>query len=67
MDNVVQRIKIYVSHPYFEFFPMRTERSSKGVQSFVKFEVFMALTIKNAAFWDAKPCGSSKKRHFAET
>jgi hypothetical protein len=30
----------------------------------VRFEVFTAVTMKNAVFWDVTPCGSSKSRHF---
>jgi hypothetical protein len=30
----------------------------------VKFEVFSAVTTKNAAFWDVTPCGSCKNRRF---
>jgi hypothetical protein len=26
----------------------------------VRFEVFTAVTIKNAAFWDVMPCGSTR-------
>jgi hypothetical protein len=28
----------------------------------VRFEVFMAVTMKNVAFWDVTPCGSCKNR-----
>jgi hypothetical protein len=37
-----------------------------GLQSvhFVRFEFFTAVTKKNAAFWDVKPCGSWKNRRF---
>jgi hypothetical protein len=34
---------------------------------FVRFEVFMAVTMKNAVFWDVMPCGSSKNRRFGGT
>jgi hypothetical protein len=30
----------------------------------VRFEAFMAVTMKNEVFWDVTPCGSSKNRHF---
>jgi hypothetical protein len=33
----------------------------------VRFEVFMAVTIKNGVFWDVMPCGSGKNRHFGGT
>jgi uncharacterized protein with PIN domain len=29
-----------------------------------RFEVFMAVTTKNAVFWDVTQCGSCKNRHF---
>jgi hypothetical protein len=31
---------------------------------YVRFEVFMAVTMKNGVFWDVTPCGSCKNRHF---
>jgi hypothetical protein len=33
----------------------------------VRFEVFTAVTMKNAVFWDVTPCGSCKNRHFRGT
>jgi hypothetical protein len=33
----------------------------------VRFEVFMAVTMKNGVFWDATPCGSCKNRRFGGT
>jgi hypothetical protein len=30
----------------------------------VRFEVFTAMTMKNAVFWDVMPCGSYKNRCF---
>jgi hypothetical protein len=30
----------------------------------VRFEVFMAVTMKNGVFWDVTPCGSCKIRRF---
>jgi hypothetical protein len=35
--------------------------------SLVRFEVFMAVTMKNAVFWDVRPCGSCKDRRFGGT
>jgi hypothetical protein len=29
---------------------------------FIRFEVFMAVTMKNAVLWDVTPCGSCKNR-----
>jgi hypothetical protein len=34
---------------------------------FVRFEVFTAVTVKNAVFWDVTPCGSCKNRRFRGT
>jgi hypothetical protein len=31
----------------------------------VRFEVFMAVTMKNGVFWDVMPCGSCKN-HFLQ-
>jgi hypothetical protein len=33
----------------------------------VRFEVFMAVTVKNDVFWDVTPCGSCKNRRFERT
>jgi hypothetical protein len=30
----------------------------------VRFEVFMAVTMKKGVFWDVTPCGSCKNRRF---
>jgi hypothetical protein len=34
---------------------------------YVRFEVFMAVTMKNGVFWDVMPCGSCKNRRFGGT
>jgi hypothetical protein len=34
---------------------------------FIRFEVFMAVTMKNAVSWDVTPSGSCKNRHFGGT
>jgi hypothetical protein len=34
--------------------------SDRTVRNNVKFEVFTAVTTKNAVFWDVTPCGSYK-------
>jgi hypothetical protein len=33
----------------------------------VRFQVFMAVTMKNGVFWDLTPCGSYKNRRFGVT
>jgi hypothetical protein len=35
--------------------------------SFVRFEVFTAVTMQNSVFWDVTPCGSCKSRRFGGT
>jgi hypothetical protein len=32
----------------------------RNTKSYVRFEVFTAVTTKNAVFWDVTPCGSHK-------
>jgi hypothetical protein len=34
---------------------------------FVRFEVFMSVTMKNVVFWDITPCGCYKNRRFGGT
>jgi hypothetical protein len=34
------------------------------VHTKVRFEVFMAVAMKNGVFWDVMPCGSCKNRRF---
>jgi hypothetical protein len=34
---------------------------------YVRFEVFMAVTMKNGLFWDVTPCGSCMNRRFGGT
>jgi hypothetical protein len=38
-----------------------------ALNSFVRFEIFTALTMKNGVFWDVTPCGSCNKRRFGGT
>jgi hypothetical protein len=33
----------------------------------IRFEVFMAVTMKNGVFWDVTSCGSCKYRRFGGT
>jgi hypothetical protein len=33
----------------------------------LRFEVFTAVTLKNAVFWNVTPCGLCKNRRFGET
>jgi hypothetical protein len=32
--------------------------------SYIRYEVFTAVTTKNGVFWDVTPCGSCKNRRF---
>jgi hypothetical protein len=46
---------------------VRTESShssSKATYSYVRFEVSMAVAMKNVVFWYVAPCGSCKNRRF---
>jgi hypothetical protein len=38
-----------------------------AVRNYVRFEVFMAVTMKNGVFWDVTPCGSCKNQRFGGT
>jgi hypothetical protein len=33
----------------------------QALETSVRFEVFMAVTMKNGVFWDVIPCGSCEK------
>jgi hypothetical protein len=34
--------------------------------NYVAFEIFTAVTMKNAVFWDVATCGSCEIRHFGQ-
>jgi hypothetical protein len=38
-----------------------------NMYSYVRFEVFAAVTMKNCVFWDVTPCGSCNNRRFGGT
>jgi hypothetical protein len=51
--------------------PVRTSQETNYVSitessqlMLLRFEVFTAVTMINAIFWDVTPCGSCKNRHF---
>jgi hypothetical protein len=48
---------------------VHTPTENKIADSFyyVGFEVFTAVTMKNAIFWDVMPCGSCENRRFGGT
>jgi hypothetical protein len=41
--------------------------TSRTIQQLVRFEVFMAVTMKNGVFWDVMPCGSFRNGRFGGT
>jgi hypothetical protein len=45
----------------------RADIRSEDRRRDVRFEVFTAVTMKNAVFWDVTPCGSCKNRRFGGT
>jgi hypothetical protein len=64
MKNAVWDTKIqFVLHRRHNTSPLQSSASS----CYVRFEVFMAVPIKNAAFWDVTPCGSCESRCFRGT
>jgi hypothetical protein len=46
------------------FEPKNQEANNKG---YVRFEVFIVVTMKNVVFWDVMPHGSFKNRRFRGT
>jgi hypothetical protein len=42
-------------------------RPQKQDRNYVRFEVFTAVTMKNAVFWDVAPCRSGVTRRFGGT
>jgi hypothetical protein len=46
--------------------PARSEMV-KHLRERLGFEVFSAVTMKNAVFWDVTPCGSCENRRFVGT
>jgi hypothetical protein len=46
---------------------MLSRLMSKLILLNVGFEVFMAVTMKNAIFWDVGPCEFNINRHFGGT
>jgi hypothetical protein len=53
----------FVSHSKHVTSPLQNPAS----YCYVRFEVFTAVTVKNAIFWDVPLCGSCKKRCFGGT
>jgi hypothetical protein len=53
----------FVLHRRHTTSPLQRTASS----CYVGFEVFTAVTMKNAVFWDVTPCDPCKNRRFGET
>jgi hypothetical protein len=52
---------------FFLFIIFRCHLCLRNTVFSVRFEVFMAVTIKNGIFWVVAPCGSCKSRSFGGT
>jgi hypothetical protein len=48
-------------------FSFCSTRKKKDHKYYVRFEVFSAVTMKNAVFWDVVPCSSCANRYFGGT
>jgi hypothetical protein len=46
--------------------PLLVNQKEK-INTFVRFEVFTVVTMKNGVFWDVTPCGSCKNGRFGVT
>jgi hypothetical protein len=46
---------------------IKSPLQSPASSCYVRFEVFTAVTMKNAVFWDITPCDSCKNRGFRGT
>jgi hypothetical protein len=53
----------FVSHKRHITLPLE----SRAGYGYVRFEVLIAASVKNAVFWHVTPCGSSKNRRFGGT
>jgi hypothetical protein len=51
----------------FSLYNIKFTTCHAGTSNYVRFEVFTAMTMKNAVFWDVTPCGSCKNRRFGGT
>jgi hypothetical protein len=77
ISNCYIRVDCFVLHSWkFIMFrgPLRTYEdkwratwkkiSGSGLENWVRYEVFTAVTMKNGVFWDVTPCGSCKNLVF---
>jgi hypothetical protein len=64
-----QKILIFISSvsAKFIFSPYSRRRLTTLFICHVTLEVFTAVTMKNAAFWDVTPCGFCKNPSFRRT
>jgi hypothetical protein len=47
--------------PYFTADTCLLYRARRPIKCYVRFEVFTAVTMKNAVFWDITPCGCVRR------
>jgi hypothetical protein len=57
----------FLSLPNFQLQVFSSVPSSQTPSVYVKFEVFIAVTMKNTVFWDVAPCRSCLNRCFGGT
>jgi hypothetical protein len=56
--KLVEMIKVSFNESYSKV------HIDKHLSDNVRFEVFIAVTMKNAVFWDMTPCSSCKYQRF---
>jgi hypothetical protein len=67
-DVVVIIMEVYGAvEIYIHAFVTSEVQGREHIESFVRFEVFTVVTIKNCVFWEVTPCGSCKNRRFGGT
>jgi hypothetical protein len=59
----ISRYELRIAIP----FSMRKRRAAPNVVYLVRFEVFTAMTMKKAVFWDVAPCRYCVNRRFGGT
>jgi hypothetical protein len=66
---IVIKTEIFPVFAIFVVFDLKRylPKPRSAVTSNVRFEVFTAMTMKNADFWDVTQCGSGKNRRFGGT
>jgi hypothetical protein len=68
-DTVNKREQLRVISKQFEelVFALSVGKQRYRTHSYVRFEGFTAVTMKNGVFWDVTPCGSCKNQRFGGT